>query len=187
MLPALRSPRCRLAPPSRHWLRDCRWLPARPRAAECGAGPATTHLGLLPSPPMKHLLFALLLVTSTLPGPAQTTPAAHPTAPDQYCTVIARGAHYGALQFQLDYGQQSAKYTGITAEQAKEDNARLKELFSVADVLNYLSGRGWSLVSVSTLLSDVQYPQPSTTVHSVGDVTATVRSEVQYLLRRPGK
>lgn len=135
---------------------------------------------------MKHLLFALLLV-SVLPSQAQTTSTIRLTSPDQYCTVIARGAHYGALQFQLDYGQQSAKYTGITAEQAKQDNDKLKELFSIADVLNYLSGRGWDLVSVSTIMSDVSYPAPSSTVHSLFDLTATVHSEVQYLLRRRGE
>jgi hypothetical protein len=136
---------------------------------------------------MKYLLFCLLLTGGTLPALAQTDATARLTSPDQYCTLIARGSHYGALQFQLDYGQEAAKYTGITATQAKEDNNKLKNLFSVADVLNYLSGRGWDLVSVSTLLSDVSYPTASSTVHSVGDVTATVHSEVQYLLRRRGQ
>lgn len=136
---------------------------------------------------MKYLLVALLLAAGARPTLAQNPAATRLTSPDQYCTLIARGSHYGALQFQLDYGQQAAKYSGITPEQAKEDNTKLKELFSVADVLNYLSGRGWDLVSVSTLLSDISYPEPSSTVHSVGGLTATVRSEVQYLLRRRGQ
>lgn len=133
---------------------------------------------------MKHLFFCLLLTAGALPALAQNDVATRLTSPDHYCTLIARGSHYGALQFQLDYGQEAAKYSGITPAQAKEDNNKLKNLFSVADVLNYLSGRGWDLVSVSTLLSDVSYPAASTTVHSVGDISATVHSEVQYLLRR---
>ena len=135
---------------------------------------------------MKHVLFALLLGASALPGQAQTTPTTRLTSPDQYCTVIARGSHYGALQFQLDYGQQSAKYTGITAAQAKEDNTMLKELFSVADVLNYLSSRGWDLVSVSTLAGEVTSPENVPSVRA-GSVIGTFRSEVQYLLRRRGE
>lgn len=141
----------------------------------------------LPSLPMKHLFFALLLAAGTPPALAQTATTTRLTSPDHYCTLIARGSHYGALQFQLDYGQQAAKYSGITPEQAKEDNTKLKDLFSVADVLNYLSGRGWDLVSVSTLLSEVIYPESSPTVRSVGGVAAPVRSEVQYLLRRRGQ
>jgi hypothetical protein len=136
---------------------------------------------------MKYLLFCFLLTAGTVPALAQTDTTTRLTSPDQYCTLIARGGHYGALQFQLDYGQESAKYTGITAAQAKQDNTKLKDFFSVADVLNYLSGRGRDLVSVSTLLSDVSYPASSSTVHSVGDVSATVHSEVQYLLRRRGQ
>jgi hypothetical protein len=136
---------------------------------------------------MQYLLFCLLLMVGTLPASAQTDATTRLTSPDQYCTLIARGSHYGTLQFQLDYGQEAAKYTGITAAQAKEDNTKLKNLFSVADVLNYLSGRGWDLVSVSTLLSEVSYPESSSTVRSVGGATATVRSEVQYLLRRRGQ
>lgn len=134
---------------------------------------------------MKHFLFFLLLGASILPGYAQTTPATRTTAPDQYCTVIARGAHYGALQFQLDQGQQ-AEGNGIAAEQATQERVAVKALFSVADMLNYLSGRGWELVSVSTLMSEVSYSEPSA-VRSVGGATATVHSEVQYLLRRRGK
>jgi len=132
---------------------------------------------------MKHLLFLLLFGAGTLSGYAQATPATRTTSPDQYCTVIARGAHYGALQFQLDQGQQAE---GPAAEQAKQDRAAVKELFSVADVLNYLSNRGWELVSVSTLMSEVNFPEASA-MRSVGGATATVRSEVQYLLRRRGK
>jgi hypothetical protein len=135
---------------------------------------------------MKYWLFVLLLVAHIVPGQAQTTTTARLTSPDQYCTVIARGSHYGALQFQLDYGQQSAKYTGITAAQAKEDNLKLKELFSVADVLNYLSGRGWDLVSVSTLAGDVSAPDNVPSVRA-GSIIGTFRSEVQYLLRRRGE
>ncbi len=136
---------------------------------------------------MNYLLYALLLTASSMPAFAQGTATTRLTSPDQYCTLIARGSHYGALQFQLDYGQQADKYSGITPEQAKEDNTKLKDLFSVADVLNYLSGRGWDLVSVSTLLSDISYPEASATVRSVDGATATVRSEVQYLLRRRGQ
>lgn len=132
---------------------------------------------------MKYVLFLLLLGASALPSHAQVAPATRTSSPDQYCTVIARGAHYGALQFQLDQGQLAE---GPAAEQAKQDRAALKELFSVADMLNYLSNRGWELVSVSTLMSEVNYPEAST-VRSVGGATATFRSEVQYLLRRRGK
>lgn len=132
---------------------------------------------------MKYGLFLLLFGASALPGHAQNAPATRTIASDQYCTVIARGAHYGALQFQLDQGQQAE---GPAAEQAKQDRAAIKDLFSVADMLNYLSGRGWELVSVSTLMSEVNYPEASA-VRSVGGATATVRSEVQYLLRRRGK
>lgn len=57
----------------------------------------------------------------------------------------------------------------------------------MADVLNYLSGRGWDLVSVSTLLSEVNYPVTSSTIRSIDSVTAKVHSEVQYLLRRRGQ
>jgi hypothetical protein len=135
---------------------------------------------------MKHLLFVLLLGACVLPCQAQTTPATRLASPDQYCTVIARGSHYSALQFQLDYGQQSAKYTGITAAQAKEDNAKLEELFSIADVLNYLSGRGWDLVSVSSLAGEVTSPEIVPSVRA-GSVIGTFRSEVQYLLRRRGE
>jgi hypothetical protein len=136
---------------------------------------------------MKYLLFCLLLMAGTLPALAQTDTATRLTSPDQYCTLIARGSNYGALQFQLDYGQEAAKYSGITAAQAKEDNNKLKNLFSVADVLNYLSGRGWDLVSVSTLLSEVNYPVTSSTIRSIDGVTAKAHSEVQYLLRRRGQ
>jgi hypothetical protein len=136
---------------------------------------------------MKHLLLVALLLTavtgSTLAQSATTTNLA---APDQYCTLIARGTHYGALQFQLDYGYQSAKYTGITAEQAKVDQAKMQDFFSVADVLNYLSGRGWELVSVSTLAGDISYPDSPPSVRA-GAIIGTFRSEVQYLLRRRGQ
>lgn len=135
---------------------------------------------------MKHLLLALLLAAGPLPAVAQTTPPTRFPSPDQYCTLIARGTHYGALQFQLDYGQYSASYSGITAEQAKEDNAKLKDLFSVADVLNYLSGRGWELISVSTLAGDITYPDNAPSVRA-GTIIGTFRSEVQYLLRRRGQ
>jgi hypothetical protein len=135
---------------------------------------------------MKYLLFALLLSAGPWPVLAQKASTAAITPPDQYCTLIARGTRYSALQFQIDYGQQSAKYTGITAEQAKADQANMQSFFSVADVLNYLSGRGWELVSVSTLAGDISYPDNTPSVRA-GTIIGTFRSEVQYLLRRRGQ
>jgi hypothetical protein len=135
---------------------------------------------------MKLLLLALLLAAGVLPTLAQSAPPTHIRAPDQYCTVVARGTSYSALQFRVDYGNYSAKYTGITAEQMKEDNAKMNELFSIADVLNYLSGRGWELVNVSTLAGDITHPE-TTPVLRAGSSIGTFHSEVQYLLRRRGE
>jgi hypothetical protein len=106
---------------------------------------------------MLKTFLCVLLLSGMVPALAQSSSVVQITAPDQYCTLIARGTHYNALQFQLDYGQQSVKYTGITAELVKKDNARMKEFFSVADALNYLSGRDWELVNVSTLAGDITY------------------------------
>ena len=74
-----------------------------------------------------------------------------------------------------------AKYIGITADQMKEDNVKLKELFS----LNYLSGRGWELVNVSTLAGDITYLE-TTPVLRAGSSIGTFHSEVQSFLRRRG-
>jgi hypothetical protein len=131
-----------------------------------------------------HLL--ALLVAAALPTLAQSASPTRLNFPGQYCTVVARGASYSALQFRVDYGNYSAKYTGITAEQMKEDNAKLKKFFSIADVLNYLSGRGWELVNVSTLADDITYPE-TTPVLCAGSTIETFHSEVKYLLRRRGE
>jgi hypothetical protein len=62
----------------------------------------------------------------------------------------------------------------------------MKEFFSAADVLNYLSGCGWELVNVSTLAGDITYPESLSSVRA-GSLLSTFHSEVQYLLRRRGQ
>ena len=118
-----------------------------------------------------------------MPAVAQTTPADRPAAPVQYCTLVATGTTFASLTFRLDYGQSGAKYLGISPEQAKADKAQLNELFSVADVLNYLSRQGWECMGVTTLAGELTRPD-RTPVLSAGSPIGTTHSEVQYLLRR---
>jgi len=136
---------------------------------------------------MKRLLLVwVLAVAASVPALAQTIAADHPAAPVQYCTLVASGTTFSSLTFRLDYGQNGAKYLGISSEQAKADKAQLNELFSVADVLNYLSRQGWECIGVTTLAGEVTRPD-RTPVLSAGSTIGTTHSEVQYLLRRPGQ
>ncbi|MBO2008818.1 hypothetical protein [Hymenobacter negativus] len=134
-----------------------------------------------------HKLFLLaLLLSGATPVLAQTTPAvAHPLAV-QYCTLVARGTHYGTLAFHLDYGLNGAGYTGISADQQAADNVKVRELFTVADALNFLSSKGWEVVGISTLTGDIVAPDTTPSIRS-GSILGTFRSEVQYLLRRRGQ
>ena len=133
----------------------------------------------------KLLLFWVLVVAASLPVVAQTTPTDRPAAPVQYCTLVASGTTFSSLAFRLDYGQAGARYLGVSPEQAKADKAQVNELFSVADVLNYLSRQGWECIGVTTLAGEATRPD-RTPVLSAGSTIATTHSEVQYLLRRPG-
>ena len=135
------------------------------------------------------LLFCLLAGVPLWPAGAQTRPAGRPAgrpaAPVQYCTLVASGTSFSSLNFRLDYGQAGAKYLGISPEQARADKAQLNELFSVADVLNYLSRSGWECIGVTTLPGEITRPD-SPPILTSGSTIGTTRSEVQYLLRRPG-
>jgi hypothetical protein len=133
----------------------------------------------------KYLLCCWLTAAPLLPAVAQTAPADRPAAAVQYCTLVASGTSFASLTFRLDYGQGGAQYLGISAEQARADKARLNELFSVADVLNYLGRQGWECMAVTTLLGEITRPD-RTPALTAGSTLGTTHSEVQYLLRRPG-
>lgn len=133
----------------------------------------------------KLLLFCLLAGVPSWPAVAQTRPADRPAAPVQFCTLVASGTTFSSLSFQLDYGRAGTKYLGISPEQVRADNAQLNEVFSVADALNYLSRNGWECIGVSTMPVKITRPD-SPPVLTSGSIIGTTRSEVQYLLRRPG-
>jgi hypothetical protein len=136
---------------------------------------------------MRPVLFWLLLAMPAL-SHAQTTPAATPAVATQYCTLVASGATYSAMQFQLDYGRQAKKYLSEPeAAEARADQAALNQLFTVADALNLLSSHGWECIGVSTITTSLASPTTTGFVPRAGSTLAVGNNEVQYLLRRRGQ
>lgn len=135
---------------------------------------------------MRPLLLSLLLALPAL-SHAQTAATA-PAVATQYCTLVASGATYSTMQFQLDYGRQAKRYLSEPeATEVRADQAALNEIFTVADALNLLSSHGWECVGVSTLTASLAAPATTGFVPRAGSTLAVGNTQVQYLLRRRGR
>jgi hypothetical protein len=135
---------------------------------------------------MRFLLFWLLLAAPAL-SYAQTLATA-PAVATQYGTLLASGASYGTMQFQLDVGRQAKKYlSAAEASEVRADQMALNEIFTVADALNLLSSHGWECIGVSSFTSSLTAPTTTGYVPQAGSTLAVGQAEVQYLLRRRGQ
>jgi opacity protein-like surface antigen len=135
---------------------------------------------------MRFLVFGLLLAAPAL-SRAQALATA-PAVATQYGTLLASGASYGTMQFQLDVGRQTKKYLSATeASEARADQTALNEIFTVADALNLLSSHGWECIGVSSITSSLTAPTTTGYVPRAGSTLAVGQAEVQYLLRRRGQ
>lgn len=123
---------------------------------------------------MRSVLLCLLLATPAL-SRAQTLAAA-PAVATQYCSLLAAGTSYGAMQFQLDVGRQAKKYlSAAEASEARADQAALNEIFTVADVLNLLSSHSWECIGVSSITSGLTAPTTTGYVPRAGSTLAVGR------------
>ena len=135
---------------------------------------------------MRFLLFWLLLAAPAL-SHAQTLATA-PAVATQYGTLLASGASYGTMQFQLDVGRQAKKYlSAAEAREVRADQMALNEIFTVADALNLLSSHGWECIGVSSITSSLTAHTTTGYVPHAGSTLAVGQAEVQYLLRRRGQ
>jgi len=114
---------------------------------------------------MKHILLALVLLTST--AHAQSRPA----TVFQYCALLVDDSSFAyPSNLLLDYGQR-AKPEGVQNTELQEASEKIKKMNSVVAALNYLSIRGWECWNVNT----VQTRNP---------INNQLLSETHYLLRR---
>lgn len=98
---------------------------------------------------MKHLLFVLCLLTTSVYAQQVTLP--RPNTPVKYCLLYTLSSTFYATSVRLDYGQNQRKELAVQDASLKALATDIERYLSVPAALNYLDSQGWELVQAATL------------------------------------